>query len=207
MIYKILLSSLTIFTLATCQNQNVAKSENLTTAKNTKVVKTSSSDSTTPQKTDPKTPADLPPGKAAVKNTEQQQENSNQKNVIYLKEGENKFLKEYEMNVTFKRMVEDSRCPKGVQCVWAGNAVAEVEFMGIHSRPVTVQMSTSNDTSKGYQNTFNFDGHSISLMKVSPETTSDKGFKALKGNYQIALQFDQVKGQNPSTNLGGVTTK
>ena len=109
------------------------------------------------------------------------------------------------MNVTFKRMVEDSRCPKDVECIWAGNAMAEVELMGLYTRPVTIQLSTMNDTSKNYVNTQNFNGYSISLIEVTPETTSAKGFKALKGTYKIALQFNKEQ-PNPSER-GGSTTK
>ena len=141
-----------------------------------------------------------------VKTTyEEKQEIINKKNVVYLAEGENKFLKEFEMNVTFKRMVEDSRCPKDVECIWAGNAMAEVELMGLYTRPVTIQLSTMNDTSKNYVNTQNFNGYSISLIEVTPETTSAKGFKALKGTYKIALQFNKEQ-PNPSER-GGSTTK
>ena len=38
--------------------------------------------------------------------------------ILYLSEGENKFLKEYNMNVTFKR-IEDGHCPEGVNCIWS----------------------------------------------------------------------------------------
>ncbi len=35
-----------------------------------------------------------------------------QQGIIYFSEGENKFLEEYQMNVTFKGISEDSRCPE-----------------------------------------------------------------------------------------------
>jgi hypothetical protein len=31
-------------------------------------------------------------------------------------------------NVTFEEVVEDSRCPEGVQCVWAGNAKVQLQI-------------------------------------------------------------------------------
>ena len=109
--------------------------------------------------------------------------------IIYLKEGENKFLKEFNMNVTFKKMLEDSRCPKDVQCIWEGNAKAEIEFMGIYTRPVLLQFSTVNDTKRGFINSHEFNGLSISLIEVTPEPTSKKGFSALKGSYNIKLKI------------------
>ena len=203
MIYRLLLSSLTIFTLATCQNQKTATAKKSNAVEHTKhVISTENK----PIKETPKITQGIPAGKKVVKTTyEEKQEIINKKNVVYLAEGENKFLKEFEMNVTFKRMVEDSRCPKDVECIWAGNAMAEVELMGLYTRPVTIQLSTMNDTSQNYVNTQNFNGYSISLIEVTPETTSAKGFKALKGTYKIALQFNKEQ-PNPSER-GGSTTK
>ena len=111
------------------------------------------------------------------------------------------------MNVTFKRMVEDSRCPKDVQCIWAGNAIAEIAFMGTYTRPVIVQLSTTNNKNRGYTNTQRFNGYSITLVNVSPEPTSAKAFKELKGSYQIALQFKKDTNSNPTTEGTETTTK
>lgn len=127
-------------------------------------------------------------------------------NIIYFKEGENKFLKEYEMNVTFKGMSEDSRCPKDVNCVWAGVATANIEVMGLATRPMMIKLSTIDNTGKGYFKTDSFNGYSISLVSVTPETTSDKGFNALKGSYKIGLKFTKGNTENP-TQRGGTTTK
>ncbi|MGA9212651.1 hypothetical protein [Kaistella sp.] len=204
MFRKIILTSFGILTLVACQNKNAAvssiKNENTqTNSQNT--------NSVTPKEAEPEMSTGLPPDAEAVKIAEQEQASSNQKNVVYLKEGENKFLKEYEMNVTFKNVIEDSRCPKDVQCVWTGNAIAEVEFMGLYTRPVTVQLSTMNNPNKGYFNTQSFNGYSISLVDLTPETTSAKGFKALQGSYKIALQFKKENAGDPQPQKGGATTK
>ena len=209
MIYRTLLTSLTIFTLATCKNQTAATAEKANASEKTEVI-TKAEASTNPQQSTPKTTTDISVTKKDVKVSEkvsEKQATSNKKGMIYLKEGENKFLKEYEMNVTFKRMVEDSRCPKDVQCIWAGNAIAEVEFMGTYTRPVTVQLSTTNDANKGYANSEKFNGYKITLEDVTPETTSAKGFKSLKGNYQIALKFEKDSGSPSPTERGGTTSK
>lgn len=209
MIYRTLLTSLTIFTLATCKNQTAVTAEKANASEKTEVI-TKAEASTNPQQSTPQTSTTLPVTKKDVKVSEkvtEKQATSNKKGMIYLKEGENKFLKEYEMNVTFKRMVEDSRCPKDVQCIWAGNAIAEVEFMGTYTRPVTVQLSTTNDANKGYANSEKFNGYKITLEDVTPETTSAKGFKSLKGNYQIALKFEKDSGSPSPTERGGTTSK
>ncbi|WHF53003.1 hypothetical protein QGN23_06920 [Chryseobacterium gotjawalense] len=206
MIYKTLVSSLTFFTLATCQSHNAANSTKTTAVENTEVI-TNTNSQPVPKKEASAMSTVVPPDDRPVKIAEKQQAISNKKNVVYFKEGENKFLKEYEMNVTFKRMLEDSRCPKDVQCIWAGNAMAEIEVMGLYTRPVILQLSTMNDVNRSYYNTQSFNGYKILLVEVSPDITSVKGFKALKGSYTIALQFEKEASGDSPTQKGGTTTK
>lgn len=217
MIHRLILTSFGILTLATCQNPKISE----TTAKQETVKTKTSANSAEPKVSDvmtnqtsgttksksngePEMSVGLPPDKEAVETAKKEQQNSTVKNtagIVYLKEGENKFFKEYEMNVTFKKMTEDSRCPKDVNCIWAGVATAEVEVMGLYTRPVTLKLSTMNDAKKGYTKFQEFNGYTISLVEVTPETTSSKGFKALQGSYRIGLQFS--KGSTGS----GTTTK
>ena len=222
MIHRLILTSFSILTLATCQNpkisetnaeQETVKTETATNSTKPKTVDTTVNQNSgeTKSKTagEPEMSVGLPPDKEAVEIAKKEQQNSTMKNtagIIYLKEGENKFLKEYEMNVTFKKMTEDSRCPKEVNCIWAGVATAEVEFMGLYTRPVTLKLSTLNDSKKGYAKSQEFNGYTVSLMEVTPETTSAKGFKALQGSYRIGLKFSEgaTGGQ---TQRGGTTTR
>lgn len=214
MIHRLLLSSLGFLTLATCQNpKNSEKQEIPDTAEKTEVVTTTTASSTkaqipkTPKTDKPEMSTGLPPDKEAVETAKKEQQTAvtNKAGVIYLKEGENKFLKEYEMNVTFKQMSEDSRCPKDVNCIWAGVATADVEFMGLYTRPVTLKLSTMNDAKKGYSKTQQFNGYSVSLVEVSPETTSNKGLKALKGSYRIGLKITKGASGDPTTQRGTTT--
>ncbi|AZI34194.1 hypothetical protein [Kaistella carnis] len=210
MIHRLLLTSMTLFSLATCQTQNAAKTETATNVTQNEVqTNTQTTTMTQPKKGEPEMSTGLPPDQEALDTAkkEQQQASTDKAGVIYLKEGENKFLKEYDMNVTFKRLVEDSRCPKGVQCVWAGNATAEIELMGTYTRPVTLKISTTDNASKGYYTTQEFNGYAISLVEVTPETTSAKGFNALKGSYKIALKFEKGNPVDSKTQRGGTTSK
>lgn len=111
--------------------------------------------------------------------------------IIYFNEGENKFLKEYEMNVTFKRVAEDSRCPKGVNCIWAGAAVAEVEVMGIATRPVTLRLATMDDAGKNLFSSAEFNDYTISLAEITPYPNAE-GAKALNGKYKIAIRIKET---------------
>lgn len=208
---------MTSLTLAMCQSQNsLEKNERNDTVPSTKTTTTttgstvSTTTSTSTSTYDPKTggtkkdggivPPGLPPDPEAMKRSEQEAA-QNSAGIIYLKEGENKFLKEYEMNVTFKKISADSRCPVGVQCIWAGVATAEIEVMGLATRPTTVSLSTLNDGQKGFTKSRPFNGYQISLVSVTPEPTAEKGTKALAGNYKIGIKITK------DGTSGGTTTR
>ncbi|MCE3076389.1 hypothetical protein [Chryseobacterium gwangjuense] len=107
--------------------------------------------------------------------------------IIYFNEGENKFLKAYEMNVTFKGISEDSRCPKDVTCVWAGVAVAQVEVMGIATRPMTINLASMDNKGRNYHKSAEFNGYTISLADVQPYPGASEGTKPLNGKYRIGI--------------------
>ena len=201
MIHKQLFIALGFLAFTACQKPKVVETQKIpTTAEKTETVSTTTMPKT-PKSGEPEMSVGLPPDQKALETAKKEQQNTS--NVIYFKEGENKFLKQYETNVTFKQITEDSRCPKDVNCIWAGVATAEIELMGLYSRPVTVKLSTINDANKNYRKSQNFNGFSISLVELSPETTSDKGFKALKGSYKIGLKFSKENSENQD----GTTTK
>lgn len=194
MIYKQLFIAIGFLAFTACQKPKVEESQKIpTTAQKTETISTTTMPKT-PKSGDPEMSVGLPPDQKALETAKKEQQNTS--NVIYFKEGENKFLKEYETNVTFKQITEDSRCPKGVNCIWVGVATAEIELMGLYTRPVTLKLSTINDANKNYHKSQNFNGFSISLVEISPETTADKGFKALKGSYKIGLKFAKENSEN-----------
>lgn len=201
MITKQLFIALGFLAFTACQKPKVVETQKIpTTAEKTETVSTTTMPKT-PKSREPEMSVGLPPDQKALETAKKEQQNTS--NVIYFKEGENKFLKEYETNVTFKQITEDSRCPKDVNCIWAGVATAEIELMGLYTRPVTLKLSTINDANKNYHKSQNFNGFSISLVEISPETTADKGFKALKGSYKIGLKFSKENSENQD----GTTTK
>ncbi|WBV61368.1 hypothetical protein PFY12_04415 [Chryseobacterium camelliae] len=107
--------------------------------------------------------------------------------IIYFNEGENKFLKEYQMNVTFKGISEDSRCPKDVTCIWEGVAVAQIEIMGTTTRPMTLNLASLDNKVKNYNKSTEFNGYTISLVDVQPYPEASEGTKALNGKYKIGI--------------------
>jgi len=52
------------------------------------------------------------------------------------------------VSVTFVRVVDDSRCPKGVTCVWEGDATVELRVTPDGGEPQTVQLHVNARTGK-----------------------------------------------------------
>jgi hypothetical protein len=122
--------------------------------------------------------------------------NDQKDGVLYLSEGENKFLREYQMNVTFKGVSEDSRCPEGANCIWAGVALAQVEVMGTSTRPMILNLASADYPGKDYHQSAEFNGYILTLQDVTPSPKSQDGTKALAGKYKIGIT---IKKANPST--------
>jgi len=119
--------------------------------------------------------------------------------IIDLNEGERKLIREYEMNIAFKNISEDSRCPKGATCVWEGVAIAEVELMGYATRPMIVKLSTAEDAGRNYHTSAEFNGCIISLVEVTPYPTSKDGSKVLNGKYRIGIRINKTEEKNSTT--------
>lgn len=114
---------------------------------------------------------------------------------IYLTEGQRKSLKEFPIAIKFKGISEDSRCPEGVDCIWAGVAVAEIEIIEKTAKSVQLNLATMDMQERGYRKSANFNGYTISLQNVLPYPSAEHGTQGLKGNYKIGIVV-QKQGNN-----------
>lgn len=135
-------------------------------------------------------------GISAVTSTVKWQTDENVNKTVELAEGETKFLADQKINIRFKNVVQDSRCPEGVNCIWAGAATVNIEVMSTTSRPMTLQLSTIYFPTKSYHKTENFNGLSFTLVKVSPYPSQTENAAKLKGKYKIQLQISTAKEEN-----------
>jgi Na+-transporting NADH:ubiquinone oxidoreductase subunit NqrC len=72
------------------------------------------------------------------------------------------------LKITFVSLVEDSRCPKGTKCVWAGNAKIRVRVADARGRSETFEMNT-NMGARGAS----FDSYAINLVNVEPRPAAN----------------------------------
>ncbi len=73
------------------------------------------------------------------------------------------------ITVKFVSVAEDSRCPEGTTCVWAGNAVVKVQVSKDGSNPITFDANTTLGE-KGNV----YEGYAIYLTSLSPAPKSKK---------------------------------
>jgi len=64
--------------------------------------------------------------------------------------------------------VEDSRCPRDVNCVWAGNAKVTIKVTSRNGRSETFDLNTNLD-----QKSVKFGGYEITLGGVTPYPASN----------------------------------
>ena len=67
------------------------------------------------------------------------------------------------LTISFVSLVEDSRCPEGTRCVWAGNARIQVRISDARGKSETFEMNT-NMGAKGAS----FNGYAVNLVNLEP---------------------------------------
>ena len=82
--------------------------------------------------------------------------------------GEQKKFTGSKINVKFISLVEDSRCPVGVNCVWAGNAKIKVQISEGKNAGETFEINT-NIGAKGAT----FGSYAVTLIELTPAPQAD----------------------------------
>jgi hypothetical protein len=75
-----------------------------------------------------------------------------------LKIGESVSIKNEQLNFQFVNVPEDSRCPEGAMCIWAGNAAVVIKIFNV--------MDTVNTFLNPKE--INYDSYTITLLQLSP---------------------------------------
>jgi hypothetical protein len=91
---------------------------------------------------------------------------ANRPEIVSLRAGQQKRAGKGEIIVKFISVEEDSRCPQGTQCVWAGNAKVKVQLSFPKGISKTVVMNTDLGP-KGDQ----LGGWAINLTSLTPLPT------------------------------------
>ena len=100
-----------------------------------------------------------------------------------LKVGREVAIKGEDFAVGFDSVIEDSRCPKSVQCVQAGRAMIALNVRNPSSKgaPFRIMLSTAPA-----QNQVSYQGYTIQLKLVSPYPETP-GQKIESKDYEVTL--------------------
>jgi hypothetical protein len=102
--------------------------------------------------------------------------------VVTLRAGESRRVGGTPITVAFEALVEDSRCPRGVNCVWEGDAAVRVRIEGGQAARQTPTLHVNpRFTSEAAH-----DGYLVTLTDVAPYPESDR--QTAPGDYRITLR-------------------
>lgn len=85
------------------------------------------------------------------------------------------------IRVTFRTVLEDSRCPVGVKCVWAGNAKVSLEIEGTAAGRTNIILNTELEPRM-----MQLDAYEIRLISLAP--TPREGISIAASEYFATLQ-------------------
>lgn len=89
------------------------------------------------------------------------------KQKLALKAGETKVVLGSRLNVKFLSVVEDSRCPEGTTCIWAGNAKIRIKVWKRNRKPVELELNSTLDP-----RVVEVMGYRVVLARLSPQTNN-----------------------------------
>lgn len=93
-----------------------------------------------------------------------------------LRVGEQVAIKEAGLTISFSAVAEDSRCPKGVDCIWAGNGRVVMKVSKGHGTAATVELNTGVAPKEQ-----RFQDYEIKLVGLNPYP--QKGVNLKRGDY------------------------
>lgn len=85
--------------------------------------------------------------------------------------------------ITFIKIVEDSRCPTNVTCVWAGNVKTEFEILDRDRKKTRIYLNSAIKPNK-----ILLKGYSLQITSIFPSKI--KGSEISEKKYQVKLRVE-----------------
>ncbi len=85
-----------------------------------------------------------------------------------LRIGETAAITGEHLSVGFSSVTEDSRCPQGVDCIWAGNAIVRASVSEASGQRETVDLNTELEPKEKRHG-----GYRLRLIRLRPYPTKD----------------------------------
>ncbi len=103
-----------------------------------------------------------------------------------LKAGREVIVKEPGIKLSFIKLEEDSRCPEGVDCIWAGNGKITMSVQKGKHKSVSFELNTTTEPKS-----FIYQGHEITLVKLAPYPKANVEIK--KSQYVATLIVKRIR--------------
>lgn len=104
-----------------------------------------------------------------------------------LSKGQRVTLRGTRVSIKFVAVESDSRCPKGVNCVWAGNAAVQVQVSaGRRSKTLTLNTGPGG----AFVSEIEYQGYQIKLVDLRPYPRSDRQTAAK--DYSLILLVTKI---------------
>ena len=109
---------------------------------------------------------------------------------IDLGPGASQRIPETDFTVVFEAVVEDSRCPVGTNCVWAGDAIVRIRIDSANAKPTTYMLHTND----GFEREVVHGNLRIRLSSLTPEPTADRRPRAEDYRVTLVIRESKTKG-------------
>jgi len=80
-----------------------------------------------------------------------------------LRSGQDVSVAEQKLKIKFIGVREDSRCPVGVNCIWAGNARIALKLAGGKGEAIEIELNTTTEPREA-----SYEGYTVKLMNLAP---------------------------------------
>jgi hypothetical protein len=117
---------------------------------------------------------------AAAMQTRQSQP---QKTVLAI--GQSVTVPNTKVTVSFQEVVEDSRCPTGVTCIWAGDAAVKISIKTTDGSASSYTLHTDAQSGRAAEH----EGYRVELLTVTPHPSGDSPPR--RQDYRITLSVEQ----------------
>jgi len=97
---------------------------------------------------------------------------------LTLKPGQQKTSSRARIKIKFISVVEDSRCPIDVDCIWAGNAKIKVQVSGLSGGPKMMELNTTTGRRGDQYDFWAINLESLTPMPRSGRTIRPKDYRA-----------------------------
>ncbi len=108
--------------------------------------------------------------------------------VFQLALGQTARLPSENLSIAFQAVVEDSRCPVNVQCVWAGNASVTLEVVQAGQSNKTLTLNSTIEPHAA-----NYGNFRIRFEDLKPQPQADRTIQP--GEYRLSLSVTRIASQ------------